>query len=343
MRKACFLMIIAFLFLSASGVIAQGKSNDGTIVETAPCPVKPKRTYEQYSEEVKKRSEQEVFEAKREGVNWNFERDFRGRLLSKEEFERRESFADYDCQKIKYLSDGLKVVGFIWKPKNAANKKLPLAIVNRGGNQEYGKLTADSFFYPLVTNGFVVIGSQLRGVDGGEGKEEYGGADVNDVLNLIPLTRTLGYVDMNNVFMLGASRGGMETFLAVKRGIPVNAIATFGGMTDLIANGKDRPELIKQVWSKLIPDFDKRGEEALRERSAVYFADTINVPVLIFQGGLDWRVNAGNQALALANKLQALGKTYELIIYAGDDHATNYNRFDRERRTVEWFKKHMKY
>lgn len=340
MRK--LLLTVVVLFFSYFNTTAQSKPQDGTVVETAPCATTPTRTYQQYSEEVKKRSEQEVFEAKREGFNWDFERDFRGRLLLKEEFERRAKFTDYDCQKIKYLSDGLKVVGFIWKPKGAANKKLPLVIVNRGGNQEYGKLTPDSFFYPLVTNGFVVIGSQLRGVDGGEGKEEYGGADVNDVLNLIALAKTLGYVDMNNVFMLGASRGGMETFLAVKRGIPVNAVATFGGLTDLIANGKDRPELIKQVWSKLMPDFDKRGVEALRERSAVYFADKINVPVLIFQGGADWRVNAGNQALALANKLQELGKTYELIIYAGDDHATNYNRFDRERRTVEWFKKHMK-
>jgi dipeptidyl aminopeptidase/acylaminoacyl peptidase len=44
----------------------------------------------------------------------------------------------------------------------------------------------------------------------------------------------------------------------------------------------------------------------------------------------------------LANKLQALGKTYELIIYAGDDHGTNANRLDRERRILHWFKKFMK-
>ncbi len=142
--------------------------------------------------------------------------------------------------------------------------------------------------------------------------------------------------------MLGASRGGMMTFLAVKKGMPVNAIATGGGMTDLIANSKDRPQLIKYVWKDLIPDFATRGEAAMRERSAVNFAEQINVPVLIVQGGADWRVNTGNQALALANKLQSLGKTYELIIYAGDDHSTNHNRLDRERRIVEWFKKYMK-
>lgn len=332
------------LLLCASFTVAaqNAKQPDGTIVESQPCAVQPKRTYEQYIEETKKRSEEEVFEAKREGVTLDSERDFRGRLLPKEEFERRENFSDYDCQKIKYLSDGLKVVGFIWKPKKTNDKKLPLVIANRGGNQEYGKLTAASFYYPLVSQGFAVVASQYRGNDGGEGKEEYGGADVNDVLSLVPLARSLGYVDLNNVFLLGASRGAMQSFLAVKKGMPVNAIAVFGGLNDLIAAAKERPGLVVNVWSKLIPNFAEKGEEALRERSATYFSDKINVPVLIFQGGADWRSNTGSQALGLANKLQFAGKTYELIVYANDDHGTNCNRLDRERRTVEWFRKFMK-
>jgi hypothetical protein len=41
-----------------------------------------------------------VFEANREGIKWDFERDLRGRLVSKQEFERRENFTAYDCQKI---------------------------------------------------------------------------------------------------------------------------------------------------------------------------------------------------------------------------------------------------
>jgi len=52
-------------------------------------------------------------------------------------------------------------------------------------------------------------------------REEFGGAEIHDVLNLIPLAKSLGYVDMDNVFILGVSRGGMETYLALKNGIPV--------------------------------------------------------------------------------------------------------------------------
>ena len=259
-----------------------------------------------------------------------------------EEFGRRESFADYDCRKIKYMSDGLKIVGFIWKPKNISGRKLPLVIVNRGGNPNLSLLTPQSFYYPYVTNGFVVIGSQYRGADGGEGADEYGGADVDDVLNLIPLARGLGYVDMNNVFMHGASRGGMEAFRAIEKGMPVNAVSVNGALTDLPASAKERPAVAERVWSKLIPGFAEKSEEAMRERSAVYFADKINVPVLILQGGADWRSNTGSQALGLATKLQSLGKTYELHVYAGDDHPLSINRLEKERKIVEWFKRYMK-
>jgi dipeptidyl aminopeptidase/acylaminoacyl peptidase len=104
---------------------------------------------------------------------------------------------------------------------------LPLIIYNRGGNREFSKLTPwmQYGFYDFVSNGFVVIGSQYRGNDGGEGHEEFGGADVHDVVNLIPLAKSLGYVDMSNVFMFGESRGGMMTYLALTNNIAVNAVA----------------------------------------------------------------------------------------------------------------------
>src|SRR6185369_8758903 len=102
-------------------------------------------------------------------------------------------------------------------------QKVAAIIYNRGGNREFSKLMPwmQYGFYDYVSNGFVVIGSQYRGVDGGEGREEFGGAEIHDVLNLIPLAKSLGYVDMDNVFILGVSRGGMETYLALKNGIPV--------------------------------------------------------------------------------------------------------------------------
>jgi dipeptidyl aminopeptidase/acylaminoacyl peptidase len=345
MRKAQFLLAVTFLFLCASGAVAQNDTRiNGLIVEQTPCTPNPIGTYEQYVEASKSRYGDEVEAARREGFRMEPPASLTARLPSREEFERRKAYMGFECRRIKYLSDGLKVVGFIWKPKNTEGKKFPLIIFNHGGNREFGKLIpwAQFGFYPHVSNGFVVIASQYRGVDGGEGREEFGGADVNDVLSLIPLAKSLGYVDMKNVFVLGWSRGGMETYLALKNNIKVNAAAVGGGLTDLVVVGKKRPTMISEVYKQLIPDFDKRGEELMRERSAVYWADKINVPVLILQGGADWRSDVSSQALAFVQKLQELGKTYELIIYANDDHGVSLNREDADRRIIEWFRRYMK-
>lgn len=80
----------------------------------------------------------------------------------------------------------------------------------------------------------------------------------------------------------------------------------------------------------------------MRDRSAVHWADRINVPLLILQGGADWRVQAGTNALALASQLQELRKPYELIVYAGDDHGLSLNGADSDRRIIGWFKRHMR-
>jgi dipeptidyl aminopeptidase/acylaminoacyl peptidase len=320
---------------------AQTEAADGTIVESAPCAVPAQKTYAQYLSEQRASFEEEVKLAAAEGYHFNYLDNPDRFMLSREEFEHRAAFAEYECQKIKYLSDGLKVVGFIWKPTNVLGRKLPLVIVNRGGTGNFAPLTPQRFYYPYVSNGFVAIGSQYRGADGGEGEDEYGGADVNDVLNLIPLARSLGYVDMNNVFMHGQSRGGMQSLLAIKKGIPINAVAVTGVLADLTTAVKERPA-IPAVWSRLMPGFAENTDEVLRERSAVYFADQINVPVLILHGGADWRANAGSQALALANQLQMLGRTYELHVYAGDDHQLSINLLERDRKIVAWFKQYMK-
>ena len=249
----------------------------------------------------------------------------------------------FECYRITYMSDGLKVGGYLWKPRHREGARMPAVIFNRGGNRERSKLTAwmAGGFFDFLAEGFVVIASQYRGVDGGEGTEEYGGADVHDVLALFPLARSLGYIDMDNVFMFGHSRGGMMTYLALKAQAPVRAAAVSAGVADLVGNALDHPDLVTTIYEQLIPDFKLRREEAMRERSVVSWPDKINIPLLLMHGGADAQISAV-RTLTLAQKLQALGKPYELIIYANDDHGLSRNRHDRDRRVVTWFKQHLR-
>jgi dienelactone hydrolase len=262
-------------------------------------------------------------------------------LYGRDGIERVSNSPGLELLKIRYMSDGLKVTGFIYKPKDVAGKKLPAVIWNRGGAGDDTVITAANYlhFYEmhrLASEGFVVLASQYRGYDGGEGKDEVGGADTNDVLNLFPLARSLGYVDMERVFMFGFSRGAQMTLQAIRRGAPVRAAAVVGAPTDLALSFRENPgirDLITSNWA----GGAARLEQNIEERSAARWADKLTAPVLIFHGGADPAVSP-THALDLARRMGEAGNLYELVVYARDDHFVTRNTEDRLRRAVDWFK-----
>jgi len=71
-----------------------------------------------------------------------------GKIVQWEPINVKSKWSDKtECYKIKYLSDGLKVVGFVVKPKATASK-YPVIIFNRGGNREFDKITKETLQYP---------------------------------------------------------------------------------------------------------------------------------------------------------------------------------------------------
>jgi dipeptidyl aminopeptidase/acylaminoacyl peptidase len=335
----CILMTLVSLYHAHAQPTPTGTSN-GTVVDQRPCaPVTG--TYENYVDAAKKGYAPEYEAAQRQNVPMQPVERFVQSLYTREEFEKRQAHQGFECVRITYLSDGLKVVGHIYKPQSTTGKHYPLIIFNRGGNREFGKNTPRRIIglYEFLAHGFVVLASQYRGNDGGEGKEELGGADMNDVLHLFPLAQSLGYIDMRNIFMYGVSRGGMTTYIALKHGAPVNAAAIVGGVTDLQAWAEWRPQML-QEYQDLIPDYARQADDQLRQRSVIHWVEQVNVPLLILHGGADWRVPP-SQALTLAQRLQAGGKVYELIIYARDDHGLSFHREEKNQKIVEWFRAHM--
>jgi len=100
-----------------------------------------------------------------------------------------EAVNNVEVEKIIYNSDGLKVSGYIAYPKEQS-KKFPSIVWCRGGLGELGvidEFNAQGIFGTIASWGYVVFATQYRGNDGSEGFDEFGGNDLNDVLNLIPL------------------------------------------------------------------------------------------------------------------------------------------------------------
>lgn len=242
-----------------------------------------------------------------------------------------------ECYKIKYLSDGLKVVGFILKPKGEGSK-FPVMIYNRGGNREFAKITkkTQTYLSYLSSNNYVVLASQYRGNDGGQGREEFGGKDVNDVLNLIKMAKSLPFIDPTRIVMLGFSRGGMMTYLAIKHGAEIKAAAVVGGVTDIEQNYNEREDAMKKVIRELIG----MDRNAWKSRSSYYWPAKINVPILILHGENDWRVKV-SQAKKLAERLKELGKVHELVVFPEGDHGLNSHRAERNQKIFDWFERYL--
>lgn len=148
--------------------------------------------------------------------------------------EIKQVLSSVNLYHISYSSDGLKVRGYLAVPKEQRN--YPCIIYNRGGNKDFGKLTDEGFIRSLSeisSQGYIVIASQYRGNDCGEGQEEFGGKDVNDVVNLIPLLAQVPQADTSRIGMFGWSRGGMMTYLALTKTTEIKAAVVGSGMTDI--------------------------------------------------------------------------------------------------------------
>jgi len=271
--------------------------------------------------------------------------DSNGEIVFLEQLEIDLPFKDeVEVYKMRYLSDGFEVVGFIAKPKEKQNdREYPVIIFNRGGNREFGKieihfLMSMSYF---AHQGYVAVASQYRGNDGGEGQEEFGGSDVNDVLNLIPMVESLPFAAEEKIGMLGFSRGGMMTYIALSMTDKVKAAAVIGGVTDLFALYEERGVDMKRVMIDLIGGTPTEKEEEYKKRSASYWPDKIETPLLILHGEDDWRVSV-TQAQKLAEELEQLGRTYELVIYPGGDHGLSEHKKDSSERIQKFFYEHLK-
>jgi dipeptidyl aminopeptidase/acylaminoacyl peptidase len=267
---------------------------------------------------------------------------FTKKYYSKQDYDFATSNPHTECFRIEYGSDGLKIAGYLVRPRNFLAKQLPLIIFNRGGFLDRGKIESFNLvdFGELSEKGFVVLASQYRGNDGGEGHEELGGSDLADVSNLLETAKSLPYVDTRNVFMCGVSRGGMMTFLEMKRGFPMNAAAVVGAVYDLAAFGERAPGVLADA-TRLIPNYSVEGVSALRERSAMDWPEAVNVPLLMLHGTDDDEVPV-TESLTFAMKLSNLRKTFELMVYAGDIHEVAENRKDRDARIAAWFKRYLR-
>ena len=256
---------------------------------------------------------------------------------SAEEYGSAKGDPDFALMRLRYLSDGLNVSAYVYRPKTVI-QPLPVIIFNRGSwtwPGFAGELL--TMAHRLALSGYVVVAPLYRGSGGDPGRDEMGGKDVDDLLNLLPAIRGLNFADSDQVYLYGESRGGMMVYQALREGFPAKAAAVVGAFTDL-GQLLDDPQwagVSKTIW----PDIGERGAEIIRRRSALEWADKIDVPILILHGSDDEAVPP-RHAIELAERLSKAGKKYQLLIAADRDHTFSEAPAERDRLVLDWFERY---
>ncbi|MEM7349331.1 MAG: prolyl oligopeptidase family serine peptidase [Acidobacteriota bacterium] len=261
--------------------------------------------------------------------------------------ERYGALDEIELFGLTYWSDGLRVKGFLLKPRAAG--RFPAIIYNRGGSLEYGSLTHRVASVQLgelailARAGYVVVASQYRGNGGGrEGHEEYMGSDLQDVLSLVDLLAARPDVDAERIGMFGWSRGGATTFRCLTESRRIKAAAVGGPAVNYPRIIAEEPHM-GEYWSEFIPGYHDDPQGVMAARSVLYWVGRLpkNVPVLIVHGAADKKVKTPD-ILTLAMRMEEHRLPYRLVIYEGGDHGLTAHRQEAFGQIIGWFDRHLK-
>jgi dipeptidyl aminopeptidase/acylaminoacyl peptidase len=247
-------------------------------------------------------------------------------------------------EKITYNSDGLKVKGYMAYPADTS-RRYPVIIWCRGGIGNAGLIdsfNARGMFGQLADWGYAVLASQYRGNGGGEGKDEFGGSDLNDVLNLADAAKELPFTDTDKIGIEGWSRGGMMTYLALTKTKIFKAAAVTGGIADLKCNASES-RFMRKLYQTVMGDYDSENfSDKCSSRSIVNFVHKMSkqTPLLIIHGTEDKRV-LPRDSLDLSYKLLEHKIPFRLVMLENGDHFLKKHRKEVDRLRREWFHKYL--
>jgi dipeptidyl aminopeptidase/acylaminoacyl peptidase len=203
-------------------------------------------------------------------------------------------------------TDGKKMLVWVILPPNFdATKKYPTLLYCQGGPQ-----SALTQFYSfrwnfqlMAANGYIVVAPNRRGMPG-HGVEwneqiskDWGGQVMDDYLSAIDDVSKEGYVDKTRLGCVGASYGGYSAFYLA--GIHNNRFKTFiahDGVFNTQSMFGTTEEVFFSNWDFGGPYWEKDNATAQKTYTTfnpINLVEKWNTPILIIQGGKDFRVPIG--------------------------------------------------
>ncbi|WP_438945161.1 S9 family peptidase [Sediminibacterium sp.] len=248
-------------------------------------------------------------------------------------------------------TDGKKMLVWVIYPPNfnPANK-YPTLLYCQGGPQS--PLTQFySFrwnFQLMASQGYIVVAPNRRGMPGHGTKwnedisKDHGGQAMRDYLSAIDAISKESFVDKNKLGCVGASYGGYSVFMLA--GIHNNRFKTFISH-DGIFDTRSMYGTTEELW---FVNFDYGGaywdknpatEKTYGVQNPINHVAKWNTPIMIVQGGMDFRVPI-EQGLQAFQAAQLRGIKSKLLYLPGENHwvSSAQNGLVWQREFFKWLK-----
>jgi dipeptidyl aminopeptidase/acylaminoacyl peptidase len=247
-------------------------------------------------------------------------------------------------------TDGKDMLTWVIYPPNFdPSKKYPTLLYCQGGPQ--GALSQFySFrwnFQLMAAQGYIVVAPNRRGMSG-HGVEwneqiskDWGGQNMKDYLSAIDDVAKEPFVDNDRLACVGASYGGYSAFfLAGMHAGRFKSFIAHDGVFNLRSMYGTTEELFFVNWDLGGPYWDKdnaAAQKTYEEFNPINFVDKWDTPILIIQGGMDYRVPIG-QGLEAFQAARTRGIESKLLYFPTENHwiLTAQNGLVWQREFFNW-------
>jgi len=216
----------------------------------------------------------------------------------------------------------------IYPPDFDPKKKYPTLLYCQGGPQ-----SALSQFYSIRWNfqlmaaqGYIIVAPNRRGMPGWGVQwneaisRDWGGLPMQDYLTAIDEVAKAPYVDKTKLGCVGASYGGYSVFMLA--GMHNNRFKSFiahDGLFDLRSWYGTTEELWFANWDIGGPYWKQPTPPSYEKFNPINFVNKWNTPIMIIQGGLDFRVST-EQGLQAFNAARLHNIKSKLLYLPNENH-----------------------
>ncbi len=199
----------------------------------------------------------------------------------------------------------------------------PLVVKCHGGPTSYSPGVLDLRVQYWTSRGIAVLDVNYGGSTG-YGREyrdrlhgQWGVVDVDDCINGTRHVVRSDRADADRTVITGGSAGGYTTLVALTRNAFAGGASHYG-VSDVAALARDTHKFESRYLDWLIAPL-AGNEQLYRERSPLYHAESLDRPVIFFQGDED-KVVPPSQTETMVEALRRKGVPVTYILFSGEQH-----------------------